>query len=110
LDVAGPLEQVPDNAPVVTSERRSDCISISYDLQRPTWISQALDLLRARVEEFADGCEDLGNMRLRFELGMASNLLGVPAARLARNRDAALVFYGEGMKWLDRFFRSLQAM
>lgn len=108
LDVAGPLEQIPDNRPEVTCEPGLERVSISYDLQRPAWIPLGLELVRTRVAEFANGREDPERMRLRFELGMASNLLGVPAGRLGKNRDAALVFYGEGMKWLDLFCRHLE--
>jgi hypothetical protein len=108
LDVAGPLEQVPDNQPEVTCEPGLERVSVSYDLQRPAWIPPAMELLLTRVAEFANGREDPEKMRLRFELGMASNLLGVPVGRLCKNRDAALVFYGEGMKWLDLFCRHLE--
>lgn len=110
LDVAGPLEQIPNNQPAVTCECRAERIAITYALQRPPWIWQALGLLQARTEAFASGREDHGKMKLRFELGMASNLLGVPPGRLAKNRNAALVFYGEGMKWLDLFFRHFTSM
>ena len=83
---------------------RYDAGSISDSIERPAWVPPVVELIRERAFLFAQLHNDMSRVDLRWELGMAANLLGLPPGRWKNRRRAeAKIFYAEGMIWLDRF-------
>jgi hypothetical protein len=103
ISITGPLEHLR-TFDVSWKEKVPDVLEIDYQLVRPSWI----ELLEKRISdacgEFAVHLGDNANFRLRFQLGMASNLLGIVPARFmsGRHREAVVIF-AEGLRWLRSF-------
>lgn len=110
LAVTGPVEKAGQD-PEVRCEASGTEVSLEYALDPPAWVEKAIAVLRHRVAEFAREYGDSGFWELRYELGMASNLLGLPLGRLEQGRrGAALMLYAEGLKWLEKFRRGFAAL
>jgi hypothetical protein len=107
LDVTGPVERNPQHQLQVAQSRKSGRLELRYTIFHQDQMHGAFELVKFRAQQFAEAHDDLDSMRLRFDLGMASNLLGLVPGRLSKNRDAALVFYCEGMKWLHGFTQQI---
>ncbi|MCW5907206.1 MAG: hypothetical protein KIS94_05065 [Chitinophagales bacterium] len=80
--------------------------SINYTLHEdPFHIKPLSTILLNRVKKFAGEVKDV-HWHKRYSLSMASNLLGLPAARLKSNDprkiNAAYILYAEGLKHLSR--------
>jgi hypothetical protein len=109
LDCTGPMELLSGAAVLGRASVEGDLTLIDYRIDRPTWIAESIRTIRDRVAAFAEANGD-PHWEERFALGMAVNLLGLPAGRLARGqRDSAAMLYGEGLHWLDRFVALLPA-
>jgi len=111
LAVTGPVEKAPGFAASVACDVEGAEVRLQYALDRPPWLETAIQVLRRRVAGLVEACGDSQSWPLRYELGMASNLLGLPLGRLkAGRRDAALIFYAEGLKSLDAFCQGIAAL
>ena len=104
LAVTAPMELIP-GAGTATSHRDGDRVVIKHRCEPPSWLDAVEAVLRRRVSQFAahpdaashDAEPDL-EWESRWQLGMASNLLGLPDNRLAKGRrPAALAMYAEGL-------------
>lgn len=104
----GPVEKPASGTPLQVDYRRVDGVAkIDYQMSLPEWTDAVVAACMERAKEFAEARGDEGWLA-RYELGMAANLLGLPAGRLKKNRlDAALALYGEGLLWLKRFCERL---
>jgi hypothetical protein len=111
LAVTGPVEKTPGTTTSVSCDLGAAEVRLQYRLDPPPWLATALEVLRHRVAGLVEACGDSQSWPLRYELGMASNLLGLPLGRLkAGRRDAALIFYAEGLKSLDAFCQEIAAL
>lgn len=111
LAVTGPVEKAPDTLTGVSCDMGAGGVRLQYTLDPPPWVKAAMEVLRHRVAGLAKKCGDSELWPLRYELGMASNLLGLPLGRLKTGRrDAALVFYAEGLGALDAFCQGVAAI
>lgn len=107
LAVTAPMELMPAKGAAI-SRRDGSRVVITHRCEPPKWITEVEAALRRRVVLFADdpgyGISDVEPDRRwesRWDLGMASNLLGLPANRLdKKRREAALVMYVEGLRYL----------
>jgi len=114
LEATGPVEKPEQGVPVKAAfQENGETAELSYAYGRPEWTEWLVEACRERVSQFAARKESLDpHWEARYELGMAANLLGLPLGRLDKNpprEDAALILYGEGMIWLDRFCARLGA-
>jgi len=106
LAATGLVEKNPAGPPDVKCTIAELVIEIQYALDPPLWVNKALDVTVGRAAKFAKMHGDSEFWELRYQLGMASNLLGLPLGRLRNgDRGSALVLYAEGLKWLDRFYK-----
>jgi hypothetical protein len=108
LEGTGPAEKPASGQPPRANlSEKGGRPELTYDLQPAPWTKDVVDAIKERVAAFA-GAHGDKHWELRYALGMASNLLGLPLARLGHGRrDAALILYGEGLLWLDEFCTSL---
>lgn len=111
LEGTGPIEKPSGTAGTpLRVEDIDGTLHISYTLQTPSWLPEALRACRTRAARFAEEHRD-PHWQARYTLTMAANLLGLPAGRLKNPRqprpEAALQLYAEGIKWLARFCRQL---
>ena len=103
LVVTGPVERMKLADGTVKAEKRGDTVEIDYTLSNPDWIEKLSAQITHRVKEFANDHGD-SECEQRLALGMASNLLGLPANRLTSGReDSAVILYAEGLRYLDEF-------
>ena len=110
----GPVEKPAEGEPA-RAEFRVDGAraELTYAFGTPAWTSALVEACLERVKRFAADPEHADpHWRARYELGMAANLLGLPLGRLTNKKkfrpDAALILYGEGLKWLDQFCARLE--
>lgn len=110
LEGTGPVEKPAEGGPVRAAFRLNGSEGeLSYAFGQPTWTAMLVEACRERVARFAAAHKD-PHWRVRYELGMAANFLALPIGRLEKGREhAALILFGEGMKWLDRFCARLGA-
>jgi hypothetical protein len=81
---------------------------VCYSIERADWLIRIVELIHERALKFAEMHNDTSRVDLRWELGMASNLLGLPPGRWkSKKHDEARIYYAEGMLWLDGFRRKL---
>lgn len=111
LEGTGPIEKPEEGGDWRPKYEEGDQFGIlTYDSTVPTWTRVLVDACLSRVEQFASAHGD-SDWQARYELGMASNLLGLPAGRLTSEKnprpEAALALYGQGMLWLARFCERL---
>jgi len=83
------------------AEIKLDPPVLNYDIQLEKFNAQELvRLISHRIANFAEQVQDR-NWELRFQLSIAANLLGLPAARLRSNdpvkNNSAFILYGEGL-------------
>jgi hypothetical protein len=110
LEGTGPAEKLTYGASKM--ERfavQRDQTMLKYECASAPWTSRAVEAIRERARAFAKENKD-SYWELRYKLGMASNLLGLPIGRLARRPDAAAILYGEGLKWLEEFREELEQL
>lgn len=83
---------------------------LTYNIKHRIWASPFIEACKNRVSQFAEKHADR-NWEIRYQLGMAANLLGLPANRIDKQRSTyALMLFGEGLIWLDKFCSSLELM
>lgn len=103
--VTGPMEHDPQEV-AISAASGSEYI-LNHSNRSPGWALQMEASIKSRVREFAVAHGD-DDWELRYTLGLASNLLGLPATRQKREQSAvARVTYVEGLHWLDVFCRHL---
>jgi hypothetical protein len=104
LDVTGPLEK-GNGISDVTLVTSGDETHIEYELSKPEWTDLLIEDVRNRAGMFARSPEHPDpSWELRYQLSMASNLLGLVANRLNKGRkEVAYVMFAEGLKWLSDF-------
>ena len=106
LEGTGPVEKPLGNPPSHRWEESEGDAALAYDLDRPEWVELLVAACRERIGSFAEAQGDR-HWQARYELGMAANLLGLPAGRLKHKTNprpqAALLLFAEGLKWLARF-------
>jgi hypothetical protein len=107
IEATGPIEKPAEPGTVhVSFEEKGPDAVMSYQFRAPGWTSLITEECRRRVDAFATANNDL-HWQARYELAMASNLLGLPHGRLIHKTnprpESALMLYAEGMLWLDRF-------
>jgi hypothetical protein len=89
--------------PTADLRLKGNMADLNYTFDTPRWTASLVEACRERVAKFAAGHHD-SHWLARYELGMAANLLGLPLGRLDKGRElAALILFGEGLKWLDTF-------
>jgi hypothetical protein len=100
----GPIEKPASSTKTAAMVSDSGAIAeLAYQFETPHWTSDIVAACLDRVRQFAAANDD-EHWQARYELAMASNLLGLPVGRLEKNRpDAALALYGEGLRWLKKF-------
>ena len=110
LEGTGPVEKPAEGEPAqAVFQQNGTTAELNYAYGRPLWTEMLVEACRERVAKFADDHHD-PQWRARYELGLAANLLGLPLGRLDKGREhAALILFGEGLKWLDRFCSRLGA-
>jgi hypothetical protein len=97
----GPVEKASTG-----SLEAADDSTVRYTIRREGWVEAVVNRIRDRTLEFATRNGDDSRVDLRWHLGMASTLLGVPGDRWAKNRrDEATILYAEGLLLLDQFRR-----
>lgn len=107
LGVTLPVERPLPGAvrPAASFARRDGIAVIDHQFEVPMDIDVLMQGILDRAESFAQSMGD-SHWRARFDLYMASCLLGVVVGRLgsgrAPNVDAALILYAEGMRWLQK--------
>jgi len=104
IEATGPVEKTVEGKEVKVQFINGDVKNtLSYAILTPDWTKTIVDICIDRLKDFALSHGDLF-WQQRYELGMSSNLLGLPFGRLKKgNVDSASVLYGEGIKWLDKF-------
>ena len=110
IEGTGPVEKPADGVPVeasfISGEEQNQ---LTYNINPPKWTSTLVEACLERTKDFASNHGD-HYWEKRYALGMAANLLGLPANRLEKGRgDSALILYGEGMKWLHKFCLELES-
>ncbi len=110
VEGTGPVEKPADGQPVrATFRLNSQEGELHYAFGLPVWTDLLVRTCQERVAQFAAAHND-PHWRARYEFAMAANFLALPPGRLQKGReDAALILYGEGLKWLDRFCARLGA-
>ncbi|REG45530.1 phosphotransferase family enzyme [Paraburkholderia sp. BL6669N2] len=106
----GPIEKPASGVAVKADYSEQDGVDeLSYQFDPPPFTPSIVDSCLERVQQFASAHKDI-HWQARYELAMASNLLGLPPGRLEKGRpDAALILYGEGLRWLKQFCDRLRA-
>ncbi len=110
LLVTGPMELMSDAGSAIVT-RKLNHIVVDHRCEPPVWVAGVESALTRRVALFAadpaaqsEVVEPDRHWEPRWQLGMASNLLGLPDNRLAKGqREAALVMYVEGLRYLHDF-------
>jgi Phosphotransferase enzyme family len=111
LEATGPVEKpaVPGTVNVSLVERGHDA-ALTYQYAHAEWTDALVQACYARASAFAAKHGD-EHWEARYELAMASNLLGLPVGRLTHKTnprpESALILYAEGLRWLDRFCQRL---
>lgn len=114
LIVTLPIEQPRPGtpAPWIVCTEREGTVVIDHGFHVPPDIEALATHVIDRSAAFAQAMGD-AHWRQRFELYMASCLLGLPFGRLSSSRrpnaNAALMLYAEGMRWLQRVVDRLPA-
>ena len=100
LLATGPAERGPTPMTVAIDTGAG---SLRYAITIPHAVTRFVDEAMERIKELALTAFDDLTWEIRFALSMASNLLGLPAARLEKGRrDSAFILYGEGLRWLAK--------
>ena len=104
IEGTGPIEKPASGVPMEITHRDIGAFAeLNYQLDQPRWTNGIVAACLDRVRQFAEANSDM-HWPARYELAMASNLLGLPAGRLEKGRlHAALALYGEGLRWLKKF-------
>jgi hypothetical protein len=106
LDGTGPIENPTSPSAVVLNWPETDdggSLVVEYQVEQPVWTTDLVERCLSRSKRFADAHGDR-NWTARYELAMASNLLGLPLGRLNKGRrDAALLLYLQGLQHLQRY-------
>lgn len=98
LEVTGPAETIK-NPPAPTIDLKG--FDITYNLNRSDPVNRVIQNVLLATSKFADSTSDT-HWKNRYNLSMASNLLGLPAGRLeADKRNSAFILYAEGLKYLS---------
>ncbi|SDM72147.1 Phosphotransferase enzyme family protein [Catalinimonas alkaloidigena] len=100
----GPIEKLTLSGPTEFKVTDFDTLTdFTYQFEVPQWANDVVAACLDRVRQFAaDNNDDY--WQARYELAMASNLLGLPVGRLEKGRShAAIALYGEGLRWLKKF-------
>jgi hypothetical protein len=100
----GPIEKPASLIPIESDVTKLDTLAeVTYRFDVPRWANDVVAVCLDRVRRFGVDNHD-EHWEARYELAMASNLLGLPAGRLGKGRlDAAVALYGEGLRWLSKF-------
>jgi hypothetical protein len=110
LPIERPRPSTP--APWIVCTERDGAVVIDHGFHVPADVEALATHVIERSGAFALAMGDV-DWRQRFELYMASCLLGLPAGRLSSRRkpnaSAALMLYAEGMRWLQRVVDRLPA-
>ncbi|RLJ80192.1 phosphotransferase [Pedobacter alluvionis] len=111
ISVTGPVEHPINDTPKVLISDIEGGYSFDYKTDYQHWTNEIVSVCLGEAEKFANQNGD-ENWEIRYQLGMASNLLGLPIGRLQKiNRlESAAICYAEGIIWLDRFCKSLQEL
>lgn len=102
LIVTGPVEKLCPGQATADYTLEPGRAVLRHHLPTPGWVADTENIVRQRVGEFARMFGDTG-WEDRLTLGLASNLLGLPAGRLPDRRVSALICYVEGLRYLDDF-------
>uniref|UniRef100_Q07JF5 Aminoglycoside phosphotransferase domain-containing protein n=1 Tax=Rhodopseudomonas palustris (strain BisA53) TaxID=316055 RepID=Q07JF5_RHOP5 len=108
LQHTGPIEKPAQGAPApsVTYSKTGDGARFDHSYAIPLWTDRAVTMCLERAGQFAKQHDDT-QWQMRYRLGMASNLLGLPIGRLTHKTnpkpDSAMILYCEGLIWLDLF-------
>lgn len=110
LEATGPIEKPGGGAALSLNRRAIDGGVLDYAFTTPEVSRELVQACLERVGQFAEAHGDVC-WRDRYELAMAANILGLPAARFAHKvnprPEAAIALYGEGLIRLDRFCAGL---
>jgi aminoglycoside phosphotransferase (APT) family kinase protein len=102
VSVTGPVEKPAQGKPKVQF-KEGNPNTLVYEFEKPPWTDLFVEACLDRVGQFAEKHGD-PYYKDRYKLGMAANLLGLPAARLKKGKEeSALIMYGTGLTWLDKF-------
>jgi len=91
-------------------------VELSYDLESPSWISHGRQDVEHRIRSLlADPKLKLKDpfWKMRLELGMASNLLGVASSRYRNQigtRDSRRIIFAQGVLSLHRFLNAAKSL
>jgi len=99
LEAAGPVEKSN-----VTTVPVVDALggTITYEINAKPDPGPLVQIVKDKIRAFARANQD-SNWERRYDLSMASNLLGMPAIRIAKGHTAnAYIFYAEGLKYLAK--------
>ena len=112
LQATGPVEKPENPADVRVDYQTQDTgAKLDYQFVQPAWTEPLVQACFAKAGAFAATHQDC-HWEARYELAMASNLLGLPLGRLTHKKnprpEAALMLYAEGLVWLDRFCTRLE--
>lgn len=100
LAVTGPVEISKYPLKLEVNAKRR---TIQYQLTTIAPIERLINRVMERIEKLANDVFKDTFWKQRFALSMASNLLGLPAGRLAKNRrTSSVILYAEGLKWLKK--------
>ena len=110
LAVTGPVERHSGPTEAAAERESGNGLMIETNWSPPDWLPTTESVIRDVVREFAAAYGDT-KWELRWQLGMASNLLGLPEGRLARGRrPAALATYAEGLRYLHEFCEAAELL
>ncbi len=111
IHATGPTERLPGKQ-VSWQLTDKGSLIIDYTLPRGVWIENLTNLVRENVITIGGVLGDTSRAKLRFDLAMSANLLGLPLNRWSKKnlRDEALVLYAEGLLWLEKFSIGLAAI
>jgi hypothetical protein len=101
LEATGPLERWKLSA-TCSFELSSGRLSVPALSAVPPWLSELAKMIRRRAESLSEELGDSG-AAYRFELAMASNLLGLVATRYKSDPNLAVALYVRGLSWLNTF-------
>lgn len=105
VDVTGRVEKNNGVKPKI--DKKEEFVEIEYKLPELENVNAILKFINERTEEFARKITDK-EWKTRFELCMASNLLGLPLGRLKKGkRDSAIILYAEGIRHLSKFYEMI---
>lgn len=105
LEVTAPAEKLSGATATANVGSGGDPIEINHHLSVPSWVEDVKTTTLSRVRAFATDRDPA--WELRYSLGMAATLLGVPATRERKGLHvSALSTYAEGLRYLDDFCRA----